>query len=112
MITYWHSSADGSSQSENLSGQHPPHQTNAVGRLVVAGDGDVHELGGRVHVAEGDDGDVGVASLSDRLVVRSGVGDDQETRLAEGSLDLICEGSGSETSSNGAAANIPGKKKQ
>merc|ERR1719460_3283327 len=38
--------ADGSSQSENLAGQHPPHQTDAVGALVVAGDGDVDELGG------------------------------------------------------------------
>ena len=107
MITYWHSSADGSSQSENLSGQHPPHQTNAVGRLVVAGDGDVHELGGRVHVAEGDDGDVGVASLGDGLVVSSGVGDDQESWLAEGSLDLIGEGSWSESSSHWAAVDIP-----
>ena len=107
MVTYWHSSADGSSQSENLSGQHPPHQTNAVGRLVVAGDGDVHELGGRVHVAEGDDGDVGVASLGDGLVVSSGVGDDQESWLAEGSLDLIGEGSWSESSSHWAAVDIP-----
>merc|ERR1719270_2194177 len=59
--------------------------------------------------SEGNDGDVGVASLGDGLVVGPGVGDDQETRLAEGGLDLISEGSGSETSSNGAAANIPGK---
>ena len=37
--------------------------------LVVAGDGDVDELGGRVNVAEGDDGDVGVTPLSHGLVV-------------------------------------------
>ena len=77
-----------------------------MGGLVVAGDGDVDELGGGVNVAEGDDGDVGVASLGDGLVVGPGVGDDQETRLAEGGLDLISEGSGSETSGNRAAANI------
>ena len=37
--------------------------------LVVAGDGDVDELGGGVNVAEGDDGNVGVAPLSHGLVV-------------------------------------------
>ena len=79
-----------------------------MGRLVVAGDGDVDELGGGVNVAEGNDGDVGVASLGDGLMVGPGVGDDQQTRLAEGGLDLISEGSWSETSGNGAAANVPG----
>merc|ERR1719373_625986 len=61
--------ADRSPESEHLPGEHPPHQTDAMGALVVAGDGDVDELGGRVNVAEGDDGDVGVAALSDGLVV-------------------------------------------
>ena len=79
-----------------------------MGRLVVAGDGDVDELGGGVNVAERDDGDVGVASLGDGLMVGPGVGDDQQTRLAEGGLDLIGEGSWSETSGHGAAANVPG----
>ena len=78
-----------------------------MGALVVAGDGDVHELGGGVHVAEGDDGDVGVASLGDGLVVSSGVRDDEEPGLTEGSLDLIGEGSRSESSSNWAAVDIP-----
>merc|ERR1711936_58572 len=63
------STADGSTKSEHLPGEHPPHQTDAVGALVVAGDGDVDELGGGVNVAEGDDGDVGVAPLSHGLVV-------------------------------------------
>merc|ERR1711936_353176 len=63
------STADGSAESEHLPGEHPPHQTDAVGALVVARDGDVDELGGGVNVAEGDDGDVGVAPLSDGLVV-------------------------------------------
>ena len=43
--------------------------TDAVGALVVAGDGNVDELGGGVNVAEGDDGDVGVTPLSHGLVV-------------------------------------------
>ena len=73
MKTYRHASADNSSESEHLSGQHPPHQTNAVGRLVVAGNGNVNELGWRVNVAETNDRDVGVGSLSDRLMISSGV---------------------------------------
>merc|ERR1711936_186310 len=63
------STADGSAESEHLPSEHPPHQTDAVWALVVARDGDVDELGGGVNVAEGDDGDVGVAPLSDGLVV-------------------------------------------
>ena len=47
-----------------------------MGALVVAGDGDVDELGGGVNVAEGDDGDVCVAALGDGLVVA----DDQQTQ--------------------------------
>merc|ERR1719192_1625529 len=99
--------ADGSPESEHLPGEHPPHQTDAVGALVVAGDGDVDELGRRVNVAEGDYGDVGVTALSDGLMVGPGVADDQETRLTEGGLDLIGEGSGGEPSSHGGAVHIP-----
>merc|ERR1719192_2823262 len=101
--------ADGSPESEYLSGEHPPHQTDAVGALVVAGDGDVDELGGGVNVAEGDNGHIGVAALGDRLVVRPGVADHQQSGLTEGSLDLISEGSGSEPSSNRGAVDVPGE---
>ena len=106
--TYGHSPGDCSPEPLDLSGQHRPHQTDAVGTLVVAGDGNIDELGGRVDVAEGDDGDVSVTSLSDGLVVGPGVGDDQEAGLAEGGLDLISEGAGGEAASDGAAAGVPG----
>ena len=75
--------------------------------LVVAGDGDVDELGGRVNVAEGDDGDVGVASLGDGLMVGPWVADHQETGLAEGGLDLIGEGSWSKPAGHGGAVDVP-----
>ena len=78
-----------------------------MGALVVAGDGDIDELGGRVDIAEGDDGDVSVASLGDGLMVSPGVRDNQQTGLAEGGLDLIGEGSGSEPSGHGGAVDIP-----
>ena len=81
--------------------------TDAVRALVVAGDGDVDELGGGVNVAEGDHGHVSVAALGDRLVVRPGVADHQQSGLTEGSLDLIGEGSGSEPSSNRGAVDVP-----
>ena len=81
-----------------------------MGALVVAGDGDIDELGGRVDIAEGDDGDVSVASLGDGLVISPGVRDNQQTGLAEGGLDLISEGARGETASDGAAANVPGDK--
>ena len=87
--------------------EHYDQLTDAVGALVVAGDGDVDELGGRVNVAEGDDGDVGVAALSDGLVIGPGVADDQQPGLAEGGLDLIGEGSGSEPSGHGGAVDVP-----
>ena len=78
-----------------------------MGALVVAGDGDVDELGGRVNVAEGDDGDVGVASLGDGLMVRAGVADHQQAGLTEGGLDLIGEGSGGEPAGYGGAVDVP-----
>ena len=70
----------------------------------------VDKLGGGVNVAEGNDGDVGVASLGDGLVVGPGIGDDQEAGLAEGGLDLVSEGAGSEAASDGGAADVPGNK--
>ena len=83
---------DGAPESKDLTGEEPPHESDGGGGLVVAWDDDVDELGGRVDVAETDDGDVCVRALSHRLVVGPGVGDDQETGLAESSLDLIGEG--------------------
>ena len=108
--TYGHSPGDGSPEPLDLPGQHPPHEPDAVGALVVAGDGDIDELGGRVDIAEGDDGDVSVASLGDGLVISPGVRDNQQTGLAEGGLDLISEGAGGKAASDGAAANVPGDK--
>ena len=87
--------------------EHYDQLTDAVGALVVAGDGDVDELGGRVNVAEGDDGDVGVAALSDGLVIGPGVADHQQPGLAGGGLDLIGEGSGSEPSGDRGAVDVP-----
>ena len=53
----------------SLPGEQPPHEADGVLSLVVAGDGDVDELSGGVHVGERHNWDVGIGGLSDGLVV-------------------------------------------
>lgn len=53
-------SSDGSSETEDLSGEHVPDQTDGVLGLVVGWDGDVDILQWRVGIAESDDWDVDV----------------------------------------------------
>lgn len=72
--------------------------------LVVAWNGDVDVSERGVGVAEGDGGDVDVRGLSQRLVVGTGVCDDQEAGLPEGCLDLIGEGTGGESAGEGGGA--------
>merc|ERR1719153_949703 len=100
---------DGPPQPQHLPGQHPPHEADAVGALVVAGHGDVDELGWRVNVAQSHDGDVGVGGFSHRLVVSPGVADKKQSWLPESCLDLVGEGSRGETASNGGATNVSGE---
>jgi len=57
--------------------------------LVVAWDGNVHVFQWRVSIAEGNNWDVYVGSLSNRLVVSSGVSHNQQARFSEGSLKYL-----------------------
>ena len=68
---------------------------------LVAGNDNVHVAHWRVNVAQGDGGDVDVGSLSQWLVVSTGVSDNQEAGLPEGCLDLIGEGSRGEAAVEG-----------
>lgn len=43
----------GAAEAEDLTGEHPPDETDGVAALVVGGDGNIDELGGGVSVAEG-----------------------------------------------------------
>lgn len=70
------------------------HETDRVSGLVVARDGNVNKLQRSVSVTKGNDGDVDVGGLPDGLVVDTGVSDDDETGLLEGSGDVVGEGSG------------------
>lgn len=68
--------SDGTTDTEDLTRQHPPDAANGVATLVVGGDGNIDVLGGGVSVAEGDDGNVDVGSLLDSLGISAGVRDD------------------------------------
>ena len=86
------SSGDGSSDSEGLSGEHPPDESDSVLGLVVGGDGNVDELEGSVGITESDNGDVDESGLSDGLVINSGVGNDDDSGLLERSGDVVRAG--------------------
>ncbi len=67
---------------------------------VVAWDGQIDASQWVVGVDERDDWDVDVRGLGDGLVVSDRVGDNDQTRLLEGTLDLIGERAWSETTGN------------
>lgn len=100
---------DGATQTENLTGEHPPDAANGVTTLVVGRDGNVDELSGRIGVAEGNDGDVDVGSLLDGLGIGARVGDNDQAGLLEGSGDVVGERTGSETTSNGLGTGVRGE---
>lgn len=75
-------------------------------RLVVGGDSDIDVVQGGVGVADGDNGDVNVGSLTNGLVIDSGVGDDDQTGLLERLGDVIGEVTGSESSSDGLGTSV------
>lgn len=96
-------------ETEDLTAEHPPHETDGMTALVVGGDGDVNEAQGSVSVAKRDDGDVDVAGLADGLVVNAGVGDDNHTGLLERAGDVVGEATGGEATSDGLSASVGGE---
>jgi hypothetical protein len=57
----------GAAETQNLTAEHPIHETDGGAALVVGGDGNIDILEGRVAVAEGNHGDVGGSSLTNGL---------------------------------------------
>lgn len=96
-------------ETEDLTGQHPPDQTDGVTTLVVGGDGNVNEVGGGVSVAESNDGDVDVAGLLDGLGIGARVGHDDQTGLLERAGDVVGEVTGGETTGNGGGTGVRGE---
>jgi hypothetical protein len=80
-----------------------------VSRLGVAWDGDVDVLQWTVGVAESDDRDVDVGSLSDGLVIRQWVGDDQQAWFTESLLGLIGERTRGETTGDWGGSGVLGE---
>ena len=77
--------------------------------LVVGGDGNIDELGGRVGIAEGNDGDVDVAGLLDSLGIGAGVRDDDQTGLLERPGNVIGERTGGEATGDGLGTGVGGE---
>lgn len=77
--------------------------------LVVGGDGNIDVLGGRVGIAEGNDGDVDVGSLLDGLGISAGIGDDDEAGLLERAGDVVGERTGGEATGDSLSAGVGGE---
>ena len=65
----------------DLAGQEPVHVGDGEAGLVVGRDGNIDPVERRVRVAESDDGDVHVGGLSEGLVVKAGIADNDESWL-------------------------------
>lgn len=68
--------------------------------LIVAGNSNIHIAQRGIGVAQRNGGDVDIRCLCQRLMISPGVRNNQESWLTESRLDLICEGTRGETSSN------------
>ena len=77
--------------------------------LVVCRNGDVDEFGGRVGIAKRDDRDVDIGGFFNSLSIGTWVGDDDETRFLERTGDVVGEGTGGESASDGRSASLSGE---
>lgn len=98
-----------STETKDLTGKHPPDETNGVTTLVVGWDSNIDVLGWRVGVAESDDWDVDVGSLLDSLSIGTWVGDDNETWFLEGAGDVVGEVTGGEATGDGDGTGVGGE---
>lgn len=96
----------GATETEDLTSKHPPDQADGVAALVVGGDSNIDELGGRVSVAQGNDRDVDIAGLLDGLGVGARVRHDNEARLLERAGDVVGEVTGGEAAGNGGGTGV------
>merc|ERR1711881_33946 len=101
--------SNGSTKSQDLTGQHPPDQTDRVTTLVVGWDSDIDELGWGISIAKSNDWDVDVGSLLDGLGIGTGVGDDDEAGFLEGPGDVVGEVTRGETTSDGDGTGVGGE---
>ena len=101
--------SDVATETEDFTGEEPPHETDRVDGRVVARNGNVDVPKWRVSVAQGNARDVDVRRFTHRLVVLSRVRHNQEPWLVEGLLDLVGEGTWGVPSSEWLGANVVGE---
>ena len=77
--------------------------------FVICRDSDVNKLGGRVSIAEGDDGYVDVGGFFDGLGIGAWVGHDDEARFFERASDVVREIARCEATSNSGGTSVGGK---
>jgi hypothetical protein len=77
--------------------------------LVVCRDSYVDELGWRIGVAEGDDGNVDVGGFLDGLCVGPWVGNNDEAGFLEGASDIVGEVTWRETTCDGDGSGVCGE---
>ena len=66
-----------------------PHESDRLVSLVVAWDSNVDKLGWRINIGKGNNRDVSIRCLRDRLMVSTRVSHNQETWFLECGLDLV-----------------------
>ncbi len=93
-------------KAEDSAAEQPPEQTNGVTTTNVTGDGNIDELERRVRVDKRDARNVDVRSLTDGLVVDTGVGNNNNTGLLERTSDVVGERTRGESSSNGSSTGL------
>merc|ERR1711991_56350 len=97
------------SQSQHLSGEEPPHQTDTVLSLVVARNSNINVIQRRVTVAKGNGWDVHVGSFLQWLMIHLWDSDDQDSWFQKVVSNLIRECSWGESSGNGFRSSVLSK---
>ena len=97
MSTYRHNiplqfTGNGTTKTQNFTGQKPPHESNGLVSLVVARNSNIDKPGWGINIGESNDGDIGIGCLSDGLMISSWVSYYQKTGFLECRLDLIGQG--------------------
>ena len=80
-----------------------------MSRFIVGRNGDINESERSIGIADGNHGDIDIGCLTNRLVIHSWVGDDDETGLSEGTSDVVGEGTWCKTTSHGDSPSMLSK---
>ena len=77
--------------------------------FVVRRNSNIDVLGWGVGITKGNNGDVDIGSFLNSLSIGSRIGNDDETRLLEGSSDVVGEATGSEATSDSDSTGMGGE---